>query len=141
MGEMWFVGNELGKKEFKKHVDVLFEKHKQVTFRWNTGKTRTTKQQAAMQVYFREAAKILNEHGIYQETTSRFQSTTLEVPWTEHSFKEFWRSIQITMFNIKSTKDLQSEQVSQVYDVINKGISERVGLHIPFPHKELVNET
>ena len=94
-----------------------------------------------MQVYFREAAKILNEHGIHQETTSRFQSTTLEVPWTEHSFKEFWRSIQITMFNIKSTKDLQSKQVSQIYDVINKGISERVGLHIPFPHKELINET
>ena len=137
MGEMWFVGNIHGKNEFKKHVDVLVEKHKQVTFRWSTGKVRITKQQAAMQVYFREAAKQLNEHGIYQQTTSRFQNGYLEVPWTEDSFKEFWRSIQITMFNIKSTKDLKSNQVSQIYDAINKGISERIGLHIPFPKKEL----
>ena len=31
MAEMWFVGNIHGKHEFKKHVDVLVEKHKQVT--------------------------------------------------------------------------------------------------------------
>jgi hypothetical protein len=40
------------------------------------------------------------------------------------------------MFNIKSTTELPSEKVSQIYDVINAALIDRVGIHIPFPQKE-----
>jgi hypothetical protein len=37
------------------------------------------------------------------------------------------------MFEIESTTKLERVQVSQVYDVLNRSLSEKYGISIPFP--------
>ena len=64
----------------------------------------------------------------------------IEIPWTQESFKTFWKQIQNTMFEIESTTEIQSDKVAKVYDAINRGLVERTGVHIPFPSKELMEK-
>ena len=136
MGEYYQVNSNAKKESFKVFVDQLFEKRKFITFTYAFGDSRTRAQQGAMELYFKNAAEELNDAGVYQEINSKFFKKTLTIPWTKYSYKEFWRSVQMAMFGIKSTKDLPAGDVSKVYDVINKAMIERAGIHIPFPQKE-----
>tara|TARA_R110002072_G_scaffold157248_3_gene307877 strand:+ start:10427 stop:10864 length:438 start_codon:yes stop_codon:yes gene_type:complete len=136
MGEYYQVNSIAKKESFKVFVDQLFEKRKFITFTYAFGDSRTRAQQGAMELYFKNAAEELNDAGVYQEINSKFFKKTLTIPWTKYSYKEFWRSVQMAMFGIKSTKDLPAGDVSKVYDVINKAMIERAGIHIPFPQKE-----
>ena len=136
MGERWIVQSEFSLKKFIEHTEKLYADNGFISFTWSRKKMRSAAQQGAMELYFKMAAQELNNAGIYQEINSQFFKKPLSIPWTEHSFKEFWRSVQLAMFNIKSTTELPSDKVSQIYDVINLALIDRVGIHIPFPQKE-----
>ena len=41
------------------------------------------------------------------------------------------------MYGVSSTKDIEADKVSKVYDAINLALSERTGIHIPFPSKSM----
>lgn len=140
MSEQWFINNQHKKECFKAFVDEICESNDCVTFICKTGKTRSPKQQAALEVYFRNAAGILNDAGYYHQLNAEFLRDSIEIPWTQESFKEFWRSIQNTMYGVSSTTDIESDKVSKVYDAINLALSERTGIHIPFPSKPMTQE-
>ena len=137
MGEAYTVNTEQKKELFKKFVDELFEDKQYITFRYTFGKPRSPKQQAALEVYFREAAKKLNDAGIYHQMNAKFMKGDIEIPWTQQSFKLFWKQIQNTMYDIESTTEIHSDKVAKVYDAINRGLVERTGIHIPFPSKDM----
>lgn len=136
MAEKYEVNSEFKKESFKTFIDELYEKRKYITFTYTFGDRRTRSQQGAMELYFKRAAEELNDAGVYQVITSKFIKKELTIPWTKYSYKEFWRSVQVAMFGVESTKDLQVENVAKVYDVINKTMIERAGIHIPFPSKD-----
>jgi hypothetical protein len=140
MGVQYTINNEHKKEMFKKFVDKLYEERQYITFTYTFGKPRSPKQQAALEVYFREAAKRLNDAGIYHQMNAKFIKGDIEIPWTQESFKTFWKQIQNTMFAIESTTEIQSDKVAKVYDAINRGLVERTGVHIPFPSKELTEK-
>ena len=112
MSEYYQVNSIAKKESFKVFVDQLFEKRKFITFTYAFGDSRTRAQQGAMELYFKNAAEELNDAGVYQEINSKFFKKTLTIPWTKYSYKEFWRSVQMAMFGIKSTKDLPAGDVS-----------------------------
>lgn len=61
----------------------------------------------------------------------------VDIPWSGSSVKEFlWRPIQQAQLNKKSTVELTTKEIDQVFDTINKYIGEKHGLHIPFPSIE-----
>ena len=60
MGEAYTVNTEQKKELFKRFVDELFEDKQYITFRYTFGKPRSPKQQAALEVYFREARLGIN---------------------------------------------------------------------------------
>jgi len=115
----------------------LFEDKQYITFRYTFGKPRSPKQQAALEVYFKEAARRLNDAGIYHQMNAKFMKGDIEIPWTQQSFKTFWKQIQNTMYDIESTTEIHSDKVAKVYDAINRGLVERTGIHIPFPSKDM----
>ena len=78
--------------------------------------------------------------GVYHQMNAKFIKGDIEIPWTQESFKTFWKQIQNTMFEIESTTEIQSDKVAKVYDAINRGLVERTGVHIPFPSKELMEK-
>ena len=68
MGVQYTINNEHKKEMFKKLVDKLYEERQYITFTYTFGKPRSPKQQAALEVYFKEAAKRLNDAGTVSYT-------------------------------------------------------------------------
>ena len=60
----------------------------------------------------------------------------LESRYTSLIVKEFiWRPIQIAMFDIQSTKKINTEQINEIIDVITKYFGDR-GINLEFPSIE-----
>ena len=136
MPEGYTVKNNKSLEDYLKFATKLYEERKYVTFNYTLGKPRSPKQQAALEVYFSNAAEKLNDAGIYHQMNSQFIKGDIEIPWTQESFKLFWKQIQNTMYGIESTTEIHSDKVAKVYDAINRGLIERTGIHIPFPKKK-----
>ncbi len=47
-----------------------------------------------------------------------------------------WAPIQEVMYETTSTTELETDQVSKVYDVINKHTIEKMNVNVEFPSKE-----
>ena len=95
---------------------------------------RSLPQNRAIHKYFAMLAESLNNAGLDIKKTMRHD---FDIPWTETLVKELiWRGVQESMFDIKSTAKLDTSQVTKVYEVINKHISEKFGVTVIFPTKE-----
>jgi hypothetical protein len=72
-------------------------------------------------------------------TVQQVLSVAIEREWTMLGAKEvIWKPIQSAMFETDSTTKLNTDQVSKVYDTINRHTGEKFGLYVPFPSKELL---
>jgi hypothetical protein len=95
---------------------------------------RTNQQNKALHVLFQLLANTLNEAGLDMRKTLR---PTVEIPWSGPSVKEFlWRPIQTAQLDKRSTTELTTVEIDQVFDTINKHLGERFNLHVPFPSVE-----
>jgi hypothetical protein len=94
--------------------------------------SRTSQQNRALHLYFSFVANELNELGLMFKYTGLRQNG-LESRYTSNIVKNFiWRPIQISMFNIESTKDLTTEQMNEIIDTITLFFGERsVNIHFP----------
>ena len=99
-------------------------------------KKRTSTQNAAMHKYFQLMAQALNEAGYsYKDFIELVEKRGNQVAWTETNFKETgWRIVQKAMFNKESTSELETHEVTQVYDVINSRFAELAGVSMEFPN-------
>lgn len=114
---LWLI-----KKEGKE-VDVLIEEE---------ANRRTKKQNNAIHLYCQLLADEFEEHGLDMK-----QVIHADIPPTMELVKEnIWRKVQEKMFGKKSTTQLTTDEVSRVYEVINKAIGQEWGIHIPFPSIE-----
>ena len=101
--------------------------------------TRTTTQNAAIHKYFSLLAEALNDAGYDMQKV--LEHKAVSVPWNESMVKEvLWRGIQKAMFNKESTTELEINEVSEVYDVLSRHISENFGVYVPFPSNEQTGE-
>lgn len=95
---------------------------------------RTHLQNRSIHKFFSMLAKALNNAGWDMKRTLTKQA---DIPWSETTVKEhLWRPIQKAMYNTESTAKLQTEQVSAVYDTLNRHTGEKLGVSIPFPSYE-----
>ena len=89
-------------------------------------------QNKAMHLYFEMLAESLNDAGLDMKTV--FERKTMEVPWTKESVKAcLWKPIQDAMYEVDKTSKLETHQVAQVYEVLNRHIANNFGLYVPFP--------
>lgn len=99
-------------------------------------RTRTLKQNAALHLYFTQLAEALNDAGYDMRKTIK---PGLDIPWTPEDIKEhIWRPVQISQTGKKSTAKLETIEIDQIYDIVNRAIAERTGVHIPFPNLDLL---
>ena len=102
-------------------------------------KQRTNQQNKAFHKGFQEIADTLIEHGISLNVALK----NLDVRPTMHTIKDAYRSIAEAKFGVKSTKELTTKQVSEVWEDLVKTLSENTGIEIVFPSQEwnnLINE-
>ena len=98
---------------------------------WFGRGTRSDQQNKAMHLYFTMLAQVLNDAGLDVRKTMK---QDFELPWTEALVKELlWRPVQMAMLNKKSTTNLNKMEISDVYETINRHLSQTHGVHVAFP--------
>ena len=101
--------------------------------------TRSSLQNKALHKYFLIIVDALNELGMEFQYLG-LKGQTLSTRYTTTIVKnQFWRQIQIAMFDIESTKDINTKQMNEIIDVIDKFFAER-GVYVQFPDKEQLKD-
>ena len=93
---------------------------------------RTKRQNRSLYKYFSMLSQGLKAKDI--DMLALFAAREVSVPVSETMAKEqIWRPIQIAMFDKESTADLETHEVAQVYDVVNRKMVEMFEVNVPWP--------
>jgi len=101
---------------------------------------RTPQQRKAIEVYCRKLADALNNAGY---TVNDQVVLRLPVSWTQENIKELmFKQIMTALYPEKeSTTQLDTDEVSEVYENLNLAVSERTGVSVAWPcEEELMQE-
>ena len=99
---------------------------------------RTLKQNNSIHKFCDQLADTLNDAGLDQRAVLK---ETVEIPWTMEAVKrQMWKPIQNLMYDIESTTELTTDQVSKVWETMNRHLGQKFGVHVPFPSEESKNE-
>lgn len=100
-------------------------------------KQRTLRQNNSIHLLFKILADELNENGL---TMQKVLKPGVDIYWTPESVKEYlWKPVQEAMLAKKSTTELTTKEIDQVFEVISKHLGEKFGLSLVFPSiKELL---
>lgn len=90
---------------------------------------RTSRQNNSIHLLFEEIARELNNAGIDMTVLVK----NLQVPHTKESVKGIWKAICEAKYGNKSTTELTSKEIDEVYDEFNRLLAEH-GIHVPFPN-------
>jgi len=92
---------------------------------------RTIKQNASLHVYCELLAEALNDAGLDMKKTLKPE---VDIPWRKESVKEhLWKPIQKALTGKESTTEISTVEPSEIYDVLNRHISEKFGVHVDWP--------
>lgn len=120
------------KKELAEYLKD--KKGKQLLVRINrTTGERTDDQNRALHKYFELVAKALNDGGFSVQVVLKQK---MELDWTKDMVKELlWRTAQLAITGKKSTTKLDKvSEIDTIYEHLNRHLSGKFGVHIPFPH-------
>ena len=92
---------------------------------------RTKLQNRALHKFFQLLADELNGAGYDMRKTLKPE---IDIPWNKDTIKEYlWRPIQKAQLDKESTMDLNTKEIDRVYNTLNRFLSEKLSVHIPFP--------
>lgn len=96
---------------------------------------RTKLQNAALHLYFTHLAEACTDAGLSLQTV--LQNIRLDIPVTPVSVKEnIWKPVQKAMLGKVSTTELDTVEISQIWEALNYALSTRLGIHVLFPSEE-----
>jgi hypothetical protein len=132
-GLSWIVNSDFSLKQFMNFAQEEFQKRKYVVFTWRHGKQRSTKQNSALHVWLKQVSKELNDAGYDMRKVLKPE---VEIPWDDEgkmAKKHLWKPIQEVMLGKESTTEPYTDEYAKVYDVINRHISTKFGISVPWP--------
>lgn len=95
---------------------------------------RTAQQNKALHLYLQLLSDELNDAGLDMKKVLK---PSVDIPWTVTNAKEYlWRPIQEALLKKESTTELTTAEVSQVWEVLNRHLAEKFGIHVEFPTSE-----
>lgn len=95
---------------------------------------RTQAQNRAIHLYCTQLAEAFNDAGLDMVAVLKQGAS---IPWNPDKVKEdIWKAVQFPITNKTSTAKLETDEVSKVYDVVSRHISQTVGVYVPFPSVE-----
>lgn len=96
---------------------------------------RTILQNKALHKGFELLAEALNDGG--WEMKSVLAVKEVDVPWTGASIKEvLYRPVMVAMLNKHSTTELDTKEISDVWDVLTRHLGQHFGVAVEFPSDE-----
>lgn len=116
------------------HLKNQYDKHKYLRVTVKTGKQRSLSQNAALQLYCNHIAQALNDGGFDFRQSLR---QDIDVPWSGTMAKDYlWRPVQKIVTGHDSTTKPERHQYGEIYEILNRHLSDRFGIYVPFPSKE-----
>ena len=106
-------------------------------------KKRTEAQNNALHLYFEMIAQALNREGLdIRVVLQVIAEKGVDMMWSKELVKELlWRRIQKKYLGKHSTTELDSiGEITQIYDMLNKFLSENFFITQPFPSLESLME-
>ena len=94
-------------------------------------KQRTIQQNRALHKYCAELAQELNNAGVSVEAVMK----NLEADFSMETVKMMWRAFAKAKYGKESTTQLTSKEINEVYDEVNRHISQ-FGIYMSFPSQE-----
>lgn len=95
---------------------------------------RTIQQNKSIHLYLTLLSKELNEAGLDMKKVLK---PSVSIDWNIINTKEYlWRPIQEALNLKKSTTELDTKEVSQIWEHLNRHLSEKFGIYVPFPSQE-----
>jgi len=96
--------------------------------------TRTTKQNSAMHKYFTMLAVEFNDAGLDQRKVLK---SSYFLPWSTTSVKKhLWGPFMKAITGKEKTSQLERNEVSEVYEALNRNLAEKFGVMVAFPSKD-----
>ena len=93
---------------------------------------RTLNQNSALHRFFDLLASTLNAQNLTVDVVVK-----AETKWNQERVKELlWRPIQKAVIGKESSTKLTTKELTEVYDVLNKALGEKLGIHVEFPNYE-----
>ena len=94
-------------------------------------KKRTPTQNNSLHLWFDQLADALNSAGWNVQKTLRHD---VEVPWSGVLIKEMiYRPVMEAMTGKHSTTELDTVEISEVFEVLNLHLGEKLGIFVPWP--------
>ena len=134
MTDKILVNSEISRAEFLVLASKLYDEHKHVTFSYSLGKSRTLTQNRALHKYCSLLADALNDAGLDQRKVLK---PSVDIAWTQNAVKEnLWRPLQKFVTGLDSTTKPEASQYSAIYEELNRHLSMKLGVSIPWPTKD-----
>lgn len=114
-------------------VNIAFTHKSLQAEEFDLERPRTTTQNKALHKYYSLLSDALNEAGYDMKKTLK---ESAEIPWTAEAVKlNIWKPVQDAMLDKKSTTELETTEVDEIYKVIARHLSEKTGVHVEFPSR------
>lgn len=127
----WYITNDEQLERYISFVRKTYSDKRYLTAAVKAGKQRTIQQNSALHKFFELLSLELNESG--QEMLHFFKEG-VDIPWTPVLVKELiWRPVQEAVLNSRSTTDAKTAEYAKVYEVLNRHLSEKHGIHVSWP--------
>ena len=95
---------------------------------------RTILQNKALHKYCELLAEALNDAGLDMKVVLKPE---VDIPWTKESVKNhLWRPIQEIMMDKESTTEMSTADPGKIYQVLDRHISEKHGVHVEWPSNQ-----
>jgi len=92
-------------------------------------KPRSSAQNRSLHLWMRQLSDALNTAGLDQRKVLK---ANLDIPWNEESVKtNLWLPVMTAMLGIESTAEAETKDYDQVYSVLSKHLSEKLGVTAP----------
>lgn len=98
-------------------------------------KQRTSQQNKSLHKFCELLAEALNEAGYEMKAVLAVKQ--VDIPWNKDRVKDvLWKPLQEAMTGKESTTELNTVDPSEIYEVLNRHISQNFGVHVPWPSEE-----
>jgi urate oxidase len=127
------INNTKALEDYIVFLRASFDKHKSIKVSVKSAKTRTLTQNSSIHKYCAQLAEAFNDAGL---DMNKVLSEGTSIPWSEEKVKsDIWKVVQLAAIGKESTTKLETNEVSKVYDIVNRHISQTFGIFIPFPSR------
>ncbi len=127
--------NDIMREECEKHFNDG-QLYAMTDLKFGGKKIRTFLQNKSLHLYLDKLATAMNDAGYDMKAVFNAMRKGFSVSCTTIRLKNcVWRPMQEAMFDIESTTELDTKQISEVYENVNRFTCEQFGIGINWPDR------